>query len=93
MLRHTITEKDNVLIWTKDKIKTKEKKIFILSGGKIAKKKKEAKSGIECTTKNKWEYKEIAKQLERKNQKYAGIEIDIGMKMYQKWEKNEAKKL
>ena len=36
MLRHTITEKDNVLKWTK----TKEKKIFILSGGKIAKKKK-----------------------------------------------------
>ena len=51
VLRHTITEKYNVLIWTKDKIKTKEKKIFILSGGKIAKKK--AKSGIECTTKNK----------------------------------------
>ena len=39
MFRHTITEKDNVLTWTE----TKEKKIFILSGGKIAKKKKEAK--------------------------------------------------
>ena len=36
MLRHTITEKDNVLTWTK----TKEKKILILRGGKIAKKKK-----------------------------------------------------
>ena len=38
MLRHTITEKD-VLTWTK----TKEKKIFILSGGKFAKKKKKKK--------------------------------------------------
>ena len=36
VLRHTITEKDNVLTWTK----TKEKKIFILSGGKFAKRKK-----------------------------------------------------
>ena len=46
MLRHTITEKDNVLTWTK----TKEKKIFILSGVKIAKKKQ--KTEKECTTKN-----------------------------------------
>ena len=45
VLRHTITEKDNVLIWTKDEIKTKEKKIFILSGGKIAKKKKKQSQG------------------------------------------------
>ena len=39
VLIHTITEKDNVLTGTK----TKEKKIFILSGGKIAKKKKKKK--------------------------------------------------
>ena len=39
VLRHTITEKDNVLTWTK----TKEKKIFILRGGKFAKKKKKSK--------------------------------------------------
>ena len=37
VLRHTITEKDNILTWTKTKVK---KKIFILSGEKIAKKKK-----------------------------------------------------
>ena len=41
VLRHTFTEKDNVLTWTKTKEK---KKIFILSGGKIAKKKKKKKS-------------------------------------------------
>ena len=40
VLRHTITEKDNVLTWTK----TKEKKIFILRGGKLQKKKKKKKS-------------------------------------------------
>ena len=48
VLRHTITEKDNVLTWTK----TKEKKIFILRGGKFAKKKKKQKTEKECTTKN-----------------------------------------
>ena len=47
MFRHTITEKDNVLTWTE----TKEKKIFILSGGKTAKEKKQ-KTEKECTTKN-----------------------------------------
>ena len=36
MLRHTITEKDNVLTWTN----AKEKKMFILSGGKLQKKRK-----------------------------------------------------
>ena len=36
MLRHTITEKDNVLTWTK----TKEKKNIYLKRGKIAKEKK-----------------------------------------------------
>ena len=40
VLRHTITEKDNILTWTKTKVK---KKIFILGGEKIAKKKKESK--------------------------------------------------
>ena len=48
VLRHTITEKDNVLTWTK----TKEKKIFILSGGILKKKKKKQKTEKECTTKN-----------------------------------------
>ena len=40
VLRYTFTEKDNVLTWTKA---NEKKKIFILSGGKIAKKKKKAK--------------------------------------------------
>ena len=61
----------------------KRKKIFILSGGKIAKKKKKQKT----------ENKEIAKQLERKNQKYAGIDIDIGMENVSKMRKDEAKKI
>ena len=49
MFRHTITEKDHVLKWTK----TKEKKNIHLTWGKIAKiKKKKKKTEKECTTKN-----------------------------------------
>ena len=43
--------------------------------------------------KQKTENKEIAKQLERKNQKYAGIDIDIGMENVSKMRKDEAKKI
>ena len=60
---------------------------------KKKKKKKKQKREKEFTTKNEWGNKEIAKQLERKNQKYAGIDIDIGMKNESKLRKNEAKKI
>ena len=40
VLRHTITDKDNVLTWTK----TKEKKNIYLKWGKICKKKKKKKA-------------------------------------------------
>ena len=79
MLRHTFTEKDNVLTWTKKK----EKKNIYLKWWKNCKIKKKQKT----------ENKEIAKQLERKNQKYAGIDIDIGMENVSKMRKNEAKKI
>ena len=49
VLRHTFTEKDNVLTWTK----TKEKKNIYLKWGKnCKKKKKKQKTEIERTTKN-----------------------------------------
>ena len=56
-------------------------------------KKKKQKTEIECTTKNEWENKEMAKQLERKNQKYAGIDIDIGTENVSKMRIKEAKKI
>ena len=84
MLSHTFTEKDNVLTWTKKK----EKKNIYLKWWKNCKKKKKKKK-----KKQKTENKEIAKQLERKNQKYAGIDIDIGMENVSKMRKDEAKKI